>query len=184
MYVNNILTSGRPEHEVSAAENSIYDFLEKAGVNFARAEHEEAATIELCLTVEKILGAHICKNLLLCNRTATDFYLLIMPGSKPFKTKYLSAQIGSSRLSFADSSYMEGFLNTKPGSLSVLGLLFDKEKRVRLLIDKDIRAYEYLGFHPCKNTATLRFSTTDLFDKIIPALGHEPTEVELKTDES
>ena len=116
-------------------------------------------------------------NLFLCNRQATDFYLLLIPGDKPFKTKYLSAQIGSSRLSFAKPEYMEQYLDITPGSVSVMGLMNDKEKKVRLLIDKDVLQDEYFACHPCINTSSLRFKTSDLMEKVIPAMGHEPTMV-------
>ena len=124
-------------------------------------------------------GVAICKNLFLCNRQATDFYLLLIPGDKPFKTKYLSAQIGSSRLSFAKPEYMEQYLDITPGSVSVMGLMNDKEKKVRLLIDEDVLQDEYFACHPCINTSSLRFKTSDLMEKVIPAMEHEPTMVSL-----
>ena len=112
-------------------------------------------------------------------RQATDFYLLLIPGDKPFKTKDLSAQIGSSRLSFAKPEYMEQYLDITPGSVSVMGLMNDKEKKVRLLIDEDVLQDEYFACHPCINTSSLRFRTSDLMEKVIPAMGHEPTMVRL-----
>ena len=124
-------------------------------------------------------GAAICKNLFLCNRQETEFYLLLIPGEKPFKTKYLSAQIGSSRLSFGKPEYMEKFLDITPGSVSVLGLMNDQEKKVRLLIDEDVLTKPYFACHPCINTSSLRFDMKDLTEKIIPAMGHEPTIVNL-----
>jgi Ala-tRNA(Pro) deacylase len=135
--------------------------------------------MEICEEIDRVLGATICKNLFLCNRQQTDFYLLMMPGDKPFKTKDLSAQIGSSRLSFATAEFMEQFLDITPGSVSVMGLMNDKDKRVRLLIDADVLKEEYVGCHPCINTSSLRLRTEDLREKIIPALAHEPTVVTL-----
>ena len=124
-------------------------------------------------------GVAICKNLFLCNRQETDFYLLLIPGDKPFKTKYLSAQIGSSRLSFGKPEYMEQYLDITPGSVSVMGLMNDREKKVRLLIDQDVLEEEYFACHPCINTSSLRFKTADLVEKLIPAMDHEPTMVKL-----
>ena len=121
----------------------------------------------------------ICKNLFLCNRQATEFYLLLIPGDKPFKTKYLSAQIGSSRLSFAKPEAMQEYLDITPGSVSVMGLMNDRDKRVQLLIDEDVLAAEYFACHPCINTSSLRFRTGDLIEKVIPAMGHEPKMVKL-----
>ena len=175
------LVNGRPENcsERLPKEVRVYDLLDSLGISYQRIDHEAAMTMEACAAVDEVLEATICKNLMLCNRQKTDFYLLLMPGDKAFKTKDLSAQIGSSRLSFAEAQYMEQFLDITPGSLSVLGLMNDKDHRVRLLIDKDVLSGEYIGVHPCINTSSLRLRTADLTDKIIPAMGHAPTLVEL-----
>ena len=171
-------TEGRPDKEIR-----VYDFLDSLGIAYKRVNHEAAMTMEACEEIDRTLsegvekGVAICKNLFLCNRQATDFYLLLIPGDKPFKTKYLSAQIGSSRLSFAKPEYMEQYLDITPGSVSVMGLMNDKEKKVRLLIDKDVLQDEYFACHPCINTSSLRFKTSDLMEKVIPAMGHEPTMV-------
>ena len=176
-----ILENGRPADGAGRLEKEIrcYDLLDSLGVSYQRVDHDAANTMEICAAIDETLGALICKNLLLCNRQCTDFYLLMMPGNKPFKTKDLSKQIGSSRLSFADGAYMEQFLDITPGSLSVLGLMNDKEGRVRLLIDGDVLREPMVGCHPCINTSSLRLQTKDLLEKIIPAMGHEPTLVEL-----
>ena len=171
-------TEGRPDKEIR-----VYDFLDSLGIAYKRVDHEAAMSMEACEEIDRTLsegvekGVAICKNLFLCNRQATDFYLLLIPGDKPFKTKYLSAQIGSSRLSFAKPEYMEQYLDITPGSVSVMGLMNDKEKKVRLLIDKDVLQDEYFACHPCINTSSLRFKTSDLMEKVIPAMGHEPTMV-------
>ena len=157
----------------------VYDFLDNLGVDYMRIDHEPAMTMEICADIDKTLEATICKNLLLCNRQATVFYLLMLPGNKVFKTSVLSKQIGSSRLSFASAEAMEEFLDITPGSVSVLGLMNDKDKRVQLLMDKDILDGEYFGCHPCINTSSLKLKLSDLMEKIIPAMGHEPTFVEL-----
>ena len=175
------LLQGRPATGDGRLEKEIrvYDFLDSLGIDYQRIDHAAGDTMEALENVHGALGAMICKNLLLCNRQKTNFYLLMMPGDKPFKTKDLSAQIGSSRLSFADGEFMEELLDITPGSLSVLGLMNDKEDRVRLLMDEDILADEYIGCHPCINTSSLRLKTADLMEKIIPAMGHAPTMVKL-----
>ena len=156
-----------------------YDFLDALEIPYQRIDHEEANTMEACAAVDLALQATICKNLLLCNRQCTDFYLLMIPGEKHFKTSVFSKLIGSSRLSFVAPEYMEQFLDITPGSLSVLGLMNDKEHRVRLVIDREVLDGEFFGCHPCINTASLRIATKDLIEKIIPATGHVPTFVEL-----
>ena len=176
------LVDGRPESTEGRLDKEIrvYDFLDSLGVNYQRVDHEAAMTMEACEEIDRTLsdgvesGVAICKNLFLCNRQETDFYLLLMPGDKPFKTKYLSAQIGSSRLSFAKPEYMERYLDITPGSVSVMGLMNDKDNKVRLLIDEDVLQQEYFACHPCINTSSLRFRTADLVEKVIPAFDHEP----------
>lgn len=175
------LVNGRPTDTQGRLDKEIrvYDFLDSLGVIYQRIDHEAAMTMEACEEIDRTLEATICKNLLLCNRQETQFYLLMLPGDKVFKTKNLSAQIGSSRLSFAKEEYMEQYLDITPGSLSVLGLMNDKDRMVRLLIDEDVLTGEYIGCHPCINTSSLRLKTKDLVEKIIPAMEHEPTIVKL-----
>ena len=177
------LQKGRPENTDNRLDKEIrvYDFLDKLGVQYQRIDHEAAMTMEACEEIDHALGDNttICKNLFLCNRQETDFYLLLMPGDKPFKTKDLSAQIHSARLSFAKPEYMEKYLDITPGSVSVLGLMNDSEKKVQLLIDEDVMKEPYFGCHPCINTSSLKFTTEDLMQKIIPALEHEPVTVTL-----
>ena len=177
------LQNGRPENVNDRLDKEIrvYDFLDKLSVTYQRVDHEAAMTMEACEEIDRTLGddTAICKNLFLCNRQETNFYLLLMPGDKPFKTKDLSAQIGSARLSFAKPEYMEKYLDITPGSVSVLGLMNDHEKKVQLLIDEDVLTGEYIGCHPCINTSSLRLRTKDLVEKIIPAMEHEPTIVKL-----
>ena len=157
-----------------AKEVRVYDLLDSLGVTYQRIDHEPAMTMEACAEIDRVLDATICKNLLLCNRQCTSFYLLMLPGEKSFKTSTFSKTIGSSRLSFADPQYMEEFLDITPGSVSVMGLMNDKDHRVELIMDEDILKGEYIGFHPCINTSSLRLKTADLMEKIIPAMGHEP----------
>lgn len=176
-----ILEKGRPENNEGrlAKEIRVYDFLDSLGIEYFRVDHEAAMTMEDCEKVDAVLGVMMCKNLFLCNRQATDFYILLIPGDKVFKTKDISAQIGSSRLSFGSGDHMEEMLDITPGSLSVLGLINDPDKRVRLLIDEDVLKGEYFGCHPCVNTSSLRITLTDLTEKIIPVMAHEPTIVKL-----
>lgn len=159
-------------------EQRCYELLDSLGVEYARVDHEHADTIEACHEIESTLGALICKNLFLTNRQQTEFYLLLMPGDKPFKTKLLSKQIGTARLSFASPEHMERYLDITPGSVSVLGLMNDGGK-VHLVIDRDLLKDEFIGCHPCINTSTLRLRTEDVIGKLLPAVGHEYALVEL-----
>lgn len=175
------LYSGRPADINSrlSKEVRVYDLLDKLGIEYKRADHPAAETMEACLEIEKVLGVEICKNLFLRNRQKTEFYLLMMPGSKPFKTKDITKQLGCARLSFAEAEFMEEFLDITPGSVSVLGLMNDIENRVRLIIDKDILESEYIGCHPCINTSSLAIKTEDILNKFLPEVGHTTTTVEM-----
>lgn len=159
-------------------EQKCYDMLDRLGIEYAGVDHEHADTIEVCHEIESTLGAKICKNLFLTNRQQTEFYLLLMPGDKPFKTKLLSKQIGTARLSFASSEHMQELLDITPGSVSVLGLMNDGG-RVHLVIDSDLLKDEFIGCHPCINTSTLRIRTSDVIEKFLPEVGHEYAVVEL-----
>ena len=172
---------GRPAEKRSPQEETIYDKLDALGIVFDRVDHDHADTMDDCLLIEKTLGAPICKNLFLCNRQETDFYLLMMPGGKPFKTKYLSAHLDCARLSFASETHMAELLHTIPGSVSALELLFDTEKRVRLIMDSELLQEETVSGHPGFSTSTVRLSRAD-FLRYAEAVGHVPTVVTLPRD--
>ena len=180
------LINGRPAdcNRRLAKEVRVYDLLDSLNIDYQQLDHEAAMTMEACAQIDEAMGTAMCKNLLLCNRQCTQFYLLLIPGDKPFKASVLSKQIGSSRLSFAAGEYMEQFLDITPGSLSVLGLMNDKDNHVSLLIDKEVLTDEYIGVHPCVNTSSLRLKTADLLETIIPAMGHPMTVVELPRGEA
>lgn len=179
MTIDPVLHPGRPAEERLEKEMKCYDLLDLLGISYLRADHDQADTIELCHEIEKVLGCPICKNLLLTNRQMTSFYLLMMPGDKPFKTKDLSKQISSARLSFASGEQMEKLLNISPGSLSVLGLMNDTDGNVKLLIDSDLMPLEYIGCHPCVNSSTLKIGMSDMIELLLPAMHHDITFVDL-----
>ena len=175
------LVKGKPSNLEGRLDKEIrvYDFLDGLGIEYMRVDHEAADNMEICKAIDEVLEATICKNLFLCNRQQTAFYLLMMPGDKPFKTKEISSQINSARLSFAGPEHMEKFLDITPGAVSIMGLMNDKENAVKLLVDEDVLKGEYVGCHPCVNTSSLRIKTSDLFGKILDAMGHDKTVVTL-----
>lgn len=175
------LYKGRPEDTQGRLDKEIrvYDLLDSLGIEYERTDHERTDTMEACNEIDAILQVTICKNLFLCNRQKTNFYLLMMPGDKPFKTKELSSQINSARLSFASQDDMERLLDITPGSVSIMGLMNDKENAVQLLVDEDVLKGEYLGCHPCMNTSSLKLRTKDVIEKFLPAVHHEMITVHL-----
>ncbi len=168
------LYNGRPENTEGRLPREVrtYDFLDQMGIAYQRTDHERADNMEACNEIDAALGVLICKNLFLCNRQKTNFYLLMMPGNKKFKTKELSSQINSARLSFASPEDMLKYLDIEPGAVSVMGLMNDKAHTVQLLIDEDVLKGEYLGCHPCVSTSSLKLKTADLMEKYLPATGH------------
>lgn len=185
-YIDKTLYEGRPESDANrlSKETRTYDLLDRLNIPYVRMDHDATASIEYCHDVEQILGIRICKNLFLCNAQKTKFYLLLMPGDKKFKTKNLSRQIQSSRLSFAEGEYMEKFLDITPGSVSILGLANDTENQVKLLIDSDVLKDKYIGCHPCMNTSSLKIKTADILEKFLPAVHHDYVLVDLPWEES
>lgn len=164
---------GRQEREIR-----VYAYLDQLGIEYWQTDHKkEAYTMEDCEDVDAILHATVCKNLFLCNHQKTQFYLLMMVGDKKFKTKDVSHQLGVARLSFADEAYMEKYLDIHPGAVSVMGLMNDHDKHVRLIVDRDILKGEYIGCHPCVNTSSLKIRTKDIFEKFVPSTGHDYTVV-------
>ena len=180
------LFRGRPQSSEGRLDKEmrVYDLLDSLGIEYERTDHIAAMTMADCLEIDRILNVVICKNLFLCNRQKTKFYLLMMPGDKVFKTKDVSSQVGSSRLSFADSEYMEAFLDITPGAVSVMGLMNDRDNRVQLLVDRPVIESELFGCHPCVNTSSLRMTTEDIFKNFLPAVHHEAIIVDLPDYES
>lgn len=175
------LYKGRPDTNEGRLEREIrvYDFLDDHGIEYWRTDHAPADTMEVCSEIDAVLGATICKNLFLCNRQKTQFYLLMMPGDKPFKTKEITSQIGSARLSFASPEDMEKYLDIRPGAVSVMGLMNDHENHVQLLVDEDVMKGEYHGCHPCVNTSSMKVRTEDIFGKFLEAVHHDMIKVTL-----
>ena len=178
MHIDPTRYTARPTDERIPQELAIYDRLEELSIPYVRVDHERADTIEFCHEVEQVLGSEICKNLFLCNRQQTEFYLLMMPGDKPFKTKFLSAQLGCSRLSFADDGHMRDYLSTISGSVSALELLFDTDRRVQLVIDRDLLADEFISGHPGISTSTLQLKREDLLT-FVESTDHTPICIDL-----
>lgn len=179
------LFDGRPVDIQNREDKEIrvYDLLDQLKITYQRTDHEAANTMEACNEIDAVLEVLICKNLFLCNRKKTKYYLLLMPGDKAFKTKELAGQHGIQRLSFASAEDMEKYLDIKPGAVSVMGLMNDPDNEVQLLVDKDVMEGEYFGCHPCVNTSSLKLKISDLFEIFLPAVHHEPLFVELSVPE-
>lgn len=179
IHLDHTIYTARPTDKRLPKEERVYDLLERLDVPFERVDHNAVGTIEGCAEIEKLLDIEICKNLFLRNSKGDQYYLLMLPGGKHLVTKDLAKKIGSTRLSFGTPEKMEEYLDITPGSVSVLGLMNDHENNIQLLVDNDIKKWEYFGCHPCINTSSLKIKTADLFSKILPAVGHEPVFVDI-----
>ncbi|MGN0777578.1 MAG: prolyl-tRNA synthetase associated domain-containing protein [Aristaeellaceae bacterium] len=153
--------------------------LRALGIPFAYYEHEPAFTIAACLMLPYAAeDLTICKNILLCNRQQTAFYLYVTLPDKAFRTSEVSHALGSSRLSFAPENCLRELLELESGSLSPLGLWFDREQRVQLVFDRAVRRAGRIAFHPCDNTATCVFEQEVFWTQVVPSLGREPVWIE------
>lgn len=167
-------TEGRSEKEIKT-----YDFLDALGIEYFAVDHERTDTMEACAEIDGLLGVEMCKNLFLCNKQRTRFFLLMLPGEKNFRTADFSKQVGSSRVGFADEADMLALLGVYPGAVTLLGLMHDTEKRVSLCVDAELLEKPYLGLHPCVNTSSIRIRTEDAFSALLDALDHRMTVVSL-----
>lgn len=182
MNLSPVYHNSRPGGELLLQEAAAFDLLDRLGIEYDRVSHDAAFNMELCAEVGRVLDVSVCKNLFLCNRQKTQFYLLLLEGDKVFKTKHLSAQLGCSRLSFAGEEDLARLLGVQPGSASLLCLLQDPGCAVQLVLDRPLLRQAYLGLHPCQNTSTLRIAMGDVLERVIPALGHRPLLVDLPED--
>ncbi len=179
MEISPLFHSTRPEGPLLPQEEAAFSLLEELGIGYDRVSSEPADTMEKCAAVGEALGMSVCKNLFLCNRQKTQFYLLCMGPDKPFHTKDLSRQIGSARLSFAPEESLWELLRCTPGSATILGLPNDKERLVQLLMEREVYQAEYFSCHPCVCTSTLKLKTADVLEKFLPRTGHQVTVVDL-----
>ena len=180
MIINKTIYKNAPIEKRTPPENETYRCLDELGIIYERIDHDPAMTISDCEEIDSVLNVSMCKNLFLCNSSKTKFYLLMMPGNKVFKTKDVSSQLGISRLSFAPGNYMEQLLHLSPGSVSVMGLIYDNDCEVTLLMDKDLCSDEYIGCHPCVNTSSLKISTKDILNTFLPYVKHTPIFIDIK----
>lgn len=182
-YIDPVLYDGRPDEKRTDKEERVYDLLDELGIEYKRADHSHADTIEDCQKIEKIIDVPVCKNLFLCNRQKTAYYILLMPALKPFRTAVISKLLGVSRLSFGSPEAMEEYLDITPGSVSIMGLMNDRNNRVQLVVDKDIYESDFIRCHPCINTSTLKIGTRDIFEKYLPRVRHKPIVIEIQNQD-
>ncbi len=154
----------------------VLDRLHSLGIEYALYEHAPVHTIDDCLAVPGIgwASTEIAKNVFLCNRQKTSFYLMLLRHDVAFRTAVVSKALGVSRLSFAPDDLLPGLLGLSAGAVSPLGLMFDTEKRVALVMDEGLKRFPNLAFHPCLNTATVVLRTEDFLHVFLKQTGRFP----------
>ena len=161
----------------------VYAKLDELGISCEKMAHPPVQTIEDCLENDKKLGAVTAKNFFLATKNMKNFYLCLTRPNARFKSSDISKQLGSARLHFGPEEYLERFLKLKPGAVSPMGLIFDTEKNVRLVVDSGLLQTEKIAFHPCINTETLAMNTQDFFGKFLPGVGKAVRWVTMEADE-
>lgn len=161
--------------ELLQTRKEVISYLDRFFIPYELYEHERAPTIDACLQMPFITEEiTICKNILLCNRQQTHFYLLLLRPLTPFRTSVVSKLLGTSRLSFAPESALENMLHLTSGSVSPLGLLFDQRKKITLCYEQAILSTPQIAFHPCDNAATVIFDQQVFWNQVIPLFEREP----------
>lgn len=159
--------------------NNIYDTLNELNIPFQKIDNEAITSMEECEDVENALGVEIRKSIFLCNRTKSEFYLLVMPSKKRFNTKMFSEKVVCSRTSFASTEHLKSVLGLTPGSITIMGLVNDRSHTVQLVIDSEIVNEEWFGCNAGLNTSHIKLKTRDLLDIFLKHTGHKPIVVKL-----
>ena len=163
---------------------AIFARLDALQVPYTRHEHAPAHTIEDCLRLPYAApDLTICKNILLCNRQQTEFYLYITLPDKPFRTGTVSKLLGASRLSFAPADALHRLMQLESGSLAPFGLWFVSGVSMHFAVDNDVRATRRIAFHPCDNTATVIFDQQDFWARVVPDCGIAPQFIDVPMPE-
>ena len=153
--------------------------LDGLGVQYEMIEHAPAMGMDDLPPIVEKLGPPFFRNLFLCNRQKTEFYLLLIVGDKPFRTAEVSKKLGVSRLSFSDAETLDAMLGVTPGAVNPLSLIYDRDKKIHLVIDREILSWQRACLHPGVNTKSIAVSMEDFKSRILPHLGYEPTILEI-----
>ena len=155
------------------AQAQVLEFLNANGIAYEYTTHAKVETMEDCAALN--LPAPHCKNLFLCNRAGTQYYLLLIRADKPFVTREVSKTLGVSRLSFGKDDALDHMLHTYPGCVSPMGLIFPESADIRLIIDEDLLTLPAIAFHPLTDEASLWMDTDVFLHKFLPLVQSTPT---------
>jgi Ala-tRNA(Pro) deacylase len=160
------------QQSICTQKQKVIDLLNNENIEYKLIEHEAMYTIDQMVQAGLTDGYAICKNLFLRDYKGLNHYLVILLENKKADLKALALKLGSSRLSFASENRLNQYLKLKKGAVSPFGIINDSFHEVTLVIDKDLKQQEKVGFHPNDNTATVILSYED-FNKIIGKFENE-----------
>jgi Ala-tRNA(Pro) deacylase len=155
-----------------ATPQDLFAFLNKIGVQHATLEHEAVFRVEEGQAIKAALPGGHTKNLFLKDAKG-QIWLICALGGTQIDLKRLPAAIGAARLSFGSAELLYEVLRVQPGSVSLFCLINDAQRRVRLVLDKDLLQAEPVNFHPLTNTATTAISQDGL-KRVLEALDIRP----------
>ena len=172
-YSENDLKKGLPSpDECTETEYEVFAFLERSGADYTWLSHGEKFAVSEYEEVCRALQIKIIRNIFLENKKG-ELYLLMIHADKKFVTKEVSRSVGSSRLQFASADLLMQTMRSEPGGVSNLALIFDTQKRVQLVVDRDLLDAPYMGMVPASRTKSLRMTPKDWLEKVVPAMQHE-----------
>ncbi len=157
----------------------VLEKLDALHISYDYIEHDAAAHMDECRAIEEKLGVMVPRNLFLTTRRQGGFYLYVLRPDAPFRSGDVSRQAGTSRLCFAGEDALYDHLRVRPGSVTPLGLIFDADDGVTLLMDRALCDEARLIFHPCVNTASVAMSTRDFLEIFLPAVHKTPVFIEV-----
>lgn len=159
-------------------QQQVYECLDKMGIEYEYYEHPEAPTIEIAAQFYRGEDTTLCKNLFFRNHKGNRHYLVIMDSRHQMDIHSIEKMLRQGKLSFASSERMMKYLGLCPGSVSLFGLVNDKDHEVTLFVDKGLVNVKKVSFHPNDNHASLVISSSDMF-KFIENIGNEWQVVDL-----
>ena len=158
--------------------DQIYEYLGIRTIWFEVDSHKAVYNMADLLDVDISYPEGDAKNLFLCDDKKINYYLITVKGDKRVNLSKFRRDNGTRPLSFASSEELENIMGLIPGSVTPLGILNDKNKKVTVFIDSEFKPLDIIGVHPNDNTATLWLKTKDLID-IIKDNGNVVTVVDI-----
>lgn len=144
----------------------VYELLNSKNIKYEIQEHEAIYNMEELSKIDLLYPESDAKNIFVRDDKKSNYYLITIKGSKKVDLKNFKDKYNTRRLSFSSSEDLLNILNLTPGSVTPIGLLNDKDLKVKFYIDKELIDMNMIGVHPNDNTATIWLKTSDLIGLI------------------